>query len=1265
MKPLDSSLIAELCSECPNVPTALVERHVQALGDEYFHSFSREEVCAHLKAIAGLSAENPAHVLVGHAEDDLITCTIVAKDYPMEFSLITGVLAATRFSILSGDIFTYSNSPAPRSPQRDEQKRRRRRSTRPVRYIVDFFKGALEGPHGLRQWESEVREELGLIIGMLDKGDKESFERARHRVNEAVVKRLSEVHGEAPPILYPVHMEIDNDSSPYTRLKIVSEDTPAFLYTLSNALSGFGLSIEHVRIRTISNRVEDEVYLLNAKGNKVRDPLALDKIRLSTLITKQFTYFLAKAPDPYGALSRFEHMVDEMVRKPPKGKWVEMLSDPKALDHLAVLLGASEYLWEDFVRQQYESIIPMLAPYVGQKQFSTPSGKLPQAIRVALAGASTFEEKRKRLNEFKDREVFLIDLDHILSPQFDFHHLAESLTWLAENIVRSAAEIVYDELARRYGRPRTVAGLEARYTIMGLGKIGGAALGYASDIELLFIYGDSGKTDGPEIIPNAEFFERFVREVNLFIRAKRDGIFQIDLRLRPHGNDGPLACSLEKFWQYYGPGGQAHSYERLALVRLRAIGGDEELGRRVERMRDKLLYTAKCIDFNEIYKLRLKQIREKGAEQRLNAKFSPGGLVDIEYSIQMLQVLHGGQVAKLRTPKVHEALHGLAEAGVMGGQEALGLIKAYDFLRDLINALRMLRGSAKDLYLPEENSHEFEHLARRMGYKRGRALSPSEQLKIDFESHTATVRAFLEKHFGLDLSETKTPRTVADLVLLDAPPIETRTDILRAEGFRDLQRAYLNLRSLAGHGHRRQVFARLAVLAMDILSGTPDPDMALNNWERFVRTLGSAEGHFRGLFSQPQKLEILLNIFSSSQFLSDVLVRNPGFLDWVMLPEILNAERKREDLEGELRLAASTSTSRAEWLNKVRRTRRREILRIGVRDICLGTPVFVITRELSVVAEAFVQVVLEEALKRIKEERGLEQDWAELQTQFCIMAMGKLGGRELNYSSDIDLVGICADINDPFRTVYNAVMERVSADLSVHTEEGYAYRVDLRLRPFGSSGELVSGISALVDYYKKKASLWEVQAALKMRPIAGSIALGEKLMDRLQPILISKRKVDEVLGSVEKMRRGAVAPVRTRALCNTRDVKTGFGGIRDVEFFVQGKQLLHGHSKPEILKGNTLEAIDALASESVISADVADLLKQDYILLRRVEHFLQIYEDRQVHALPADEQELRSLAKRVLGKKAEAWHLARKLDQAKERIMKLFETGLQGGPAPC
>jgi [glutamine synthetase] adenylyltransferase / [glutamine synthetase]-adenylyl-L-tyrosine phosphorylase len=657
---------------------------------------------------------------------------------------------------------------------------------------------------------------------------------------------------------------------------------------------------------------------------------------------------------------------------------------------------------------------------------------------------------------------------------------------------------------------------------------------------------------------------------------------------------------------------------------MRAIGGDPALGRQVERLRDEMIYFSGDIRLQDLQRTEGKAILRKNKGGRLNAKFSPGGLVDLEYSVQILQVTHGKDLPALRTPLIHEALNALSDAGVLAEVEAERLVGANGFLRRLINSMRMLRGSAQDLFLPDPASLEYAHLARRMGYGRGGALEPGEQLRIDFENCAAAVRVFVERHFGRDSLPGLETGTVADLVLSDRTAPELKRRVLEKTGFKNTDRAYVNLRSLAGDGVRRETFSKLALLAVEILTRRPDPDMALNNWERFIRALASPEFHFNLLLSQPMRLEILLGIFSGSQFLSDTLVRNPGFLDWVVIPEILHRTREPGDIEEDLRGAAEGSTGHREWLNKLRRLRRREILRIGTRDICLGVSTRDVVAELSRLAEAFVRVVLEQAMGRL----GVPPD---LRDRFCILALGKLGGMELNYSSDVDLLGFWDDRDAPVgekgKMIYARLMEEVRSDLSRHTEEGYAYRVDLRLRPFGREGELASSFSTLLDYYRRTACLWEIQAALKVRPLGGNLRLGYAFLEKMQTVWIKERSRESIVKSIDRMREAALKTSPGAAL----DVKSGAGGLRDVEFLVQGLQLIHCRNRPGILEGNTLTALELLCDAGILPGQAVAEMKEGYLFLRRVEHYLQIMEDQQIHSIPKEKDELRALAKRVLG----------------------------------
>jgi glutamate-ammonia-ligase adenylyltransferase len=439
--------------------------------------------------------------------------------------------------------------------------------------------------------------------------------------------------------------------------------------------------------------------------------------------------------------------------------------------------------------------------------------------------------------------------------------------------------------------------------------------------------------------------------------------------------------------------------------------------------------------------------------------------------------------------------------------------------------------------------------------------------------------------------------------------------------------------------------------------------MALNNWERFVRELDSPLDHYNTLLSQPMRLEILLSIFSGSQFLSDALILNPAFFEWITLPKNVQSLIVRKDAENELRNILLKAHDNDEWLKGLRIYKKRHILRIGTRDICLQAPLQDIVQELSILAEATIQVALDKAISRVVEKNSINKYSDKLKDAFCVMALGKLGGKELNYSSDIDLIGIfdnsiIAVIDDcsGFSTekFYSSVMSSVRSDLSSYTEEGHAYRVDLRLRPYGKSGQLVYSLDSLEKYYKTNASLWEIQALLKIRPVAGNLNLGNIFIDKISSLLFQEFKPAEVVSSIENMRDQAVKLVSKKGgACE--DVKSGLGGIRDIEFLVQGLQLIHMRKNHELLNGNTLMALNDLHKTGILTENVFTQITEDYIFLRKVEHVLQIYEDRQTHSIPQNEAAIKALAKRILGKDANHDIFFEKLKSCQSRVRKAYD----------
>jgi glutamate-ammonia-ligase adenylyltransferase len=326
------------------------------------------------------------------------------------------------------------------------------------------------------------------------------------------------------------------------------------------------------------------------------------------------------------------------------------------------------------------------------------------------------EDWRAGLNAFKDREMFRIDMRHILGYTPEFWDFSYALTDLVEVVTSAAYSRCMEEICRQYGSPLLIDGSPCPATVFALGKCGGRELGFASDIELMFIYAGNGNTTGPNIISTGEFYEELIRSFVDSIQARQEGIFHIDLQLRPYGKAGSLAVSFEAFQRYFMPGGPAWAYERQALVKLRPIIGDRALGESVCGLRDEYVYNGEPFNVTAMRAMRERQIRHLVTAGTFNAKYSPGGLVDVEYLVQGLQITYGVKIPSLRLTNIRMAMAALAEEGILSPDDYARLRKAHTFLRWLIDSLRVVRGNSKDVNIPPFNSEEFAFLARRLRY---------------------------------------------------------------------------------------------------------------------------------------------------------------------------------------------------------------------------------------------------------------------------------------------------------------------------------------------------------------------------------------------------------------------------------------------------------------------------------------------------------------------------------------------------------------------
>ena len=639
------------------------------------------------------------------------TLTITTSDRLGTLSVITGLLAAYGIDIASVDVFTLRFSTDDRPGRRPRSRRRPRLGQgdfRPSATILDIFDvSPSESQPGL--WD-RFRGDLGVLIAQLVS---EGIDSAR----EAVIERVADAFRRRPQAesqLLPMAVSVSNDESPYSRIAIRGSDTQGFLFAFANALAMLRVNVERAEIRTIGAEVEDTFWVTDQRGRRIESEERLSNLRVGVALIKHFTHLLPRSPDPAQALRQFHALTQQTLSEGHPSSEIRNLRSPQVLEILADLMGISEFLWEDFLRMQHESLFPVLTDTRGLERRLSKAA-MGGACRKQASGADGFEAKVRVLNQFKDREMFRIDLRHI-TGHVGFRRFSDELTDLAEVVVEQAAMLVAERLTEQHGPPLLDDRRACTWCICAMGKFGGRELGFGSDIELIFVYEGEGDSQGNSPVANAQYFNDLVRDFTHVVAAQREGIFEIDLRLRPFGNAGALASTLDGFQAYYSESGQARHFERMAMVKLRPVAGDADLGERIKAARDRFVYSDAQVDFENIAHLRGRQAAELVPPGLTSAKHSRGGVVDIEYFVQAAQIEAGRLNASVRETNTLFALSRLAEGGYLSDEKAAMLTETYEFLRRLIDALRVVRGHARDLTLPDADSRQFAYLAQRLRF---------------------------------------------------------------------------------------------------------------------------------------------------------------------------------------------------------------------------------------------------------------------------------------------------------------------------------------------------------------------------------------------------------------------------------------------------------------------------------------------------------------------------------------------------------------------
>jgi glutamate-ammonia-ligase adenylyltransferase len=699
-------------------PEAWIRHHLASFPDAYFRSFGTAQVSRHLEMMRTLGDEHPVQVRSEPEEGGTWRIDVVGYDAFQFLSTLCTLLAVRRLSILEGWVFTSQPPPTPlahASPRRGPGGRRPPRFSpsppalpdrRPR--IVDAFRVRPVRAQGEPPDWPDLQNELTVLTQLLRAG---KYEDVHHRLIRRFVAAMGTDQA-LTDVLEPIHLDFDDRTEETTTsVRIRCRDSFGFLSLTASALALCGIRIVQAEIRTADDRVDDVLWVTDRRGGKITTASKIRELKSSLILIEHFSSRLPRATDPEAALLHFSRFATETMARPDWALGFEALESQEVLDALVRVLGESHFLWEDYLHAQPENILPMICNPAEWTRHPSQR-QLAAELASALAAARSFEERARELRRFRDREIFRADVRSILGRSMGQDEFACELADVAEGLLRAVLEIAIEETRTRL--PRSVPDRPVTAALCALGKFGGRELGFASDLEVMLVYDDRTIGQDPSKTGAGSFFDGVTATLRDVLGSREGHAFDLDFRLRPYGRSGSPATSIATFLDYYRAGGPAWGYERQALIKLRVIAGDPVLGDEIQRHRDRFVYGPEPYDLDCLRRMRRLQIEQLVEAGSVNAKYSPGALVDVEYFVQALQIVHGLDNLALRSPNTLEAMRALGSARFLTDDQVSLLQASYRFFRTLIDALRVVRDHAKDLAVPPLDSEEFLLLSRRM-----------------------------------------------------------------------------------------------------------------------------------------------------------------------------------------------------------------------------------------------------------------------------------------------------------------------------------------------------------------------------------------------------------------------------------------------------------------------------------------------------------------------------------------------------------------------
>ncbi len=893
------------------------------------------------------------------------------------------------------------------------------------------------------------------------------------------------------------------------------------------------------------------------------------------------------------------------------------------LERLARVWACSEFVARTCT-QQPALLAALIAS--GELHSRQAAGTLAQRVEQAVREASDEAELKRRLRTLRRRELVRIawrdlagwaELDEVLAELSEF----------ADACIDRALAWLHRQACERYGEPiGEESGAPVELVVLGLGKLGGRELNFSSDIDLIFAYAEGGRTGGASPISNHEFFMHVGRRlISVLSETTEDGfVFRVDMRLRPNGSSGELVLSFEAMEQYYQIHGR--EWERYALIKARVSGGERAAGERLLAELRPFVYR-KYLDFGAIEAIREmkaminRELVRRG--MRNNIKQGPGGIREIEFIGQAFQLIRGGREPPLQERSILRTLALLRDRRHLQAQAVAELDAAYRFLRTVENRLQMV-ADQQTHQVPQDALGQ-SRLATAMGYG-------------EWSPFLASLRQHMnrvQRHFDQVFAERKHAggRSSADrLDLLWGGALEgaVALEVLAQAGFDTPEEALSLLRALrdgpaytAFSGEGRSRIDRLMPLLLGAAAETAAPTMTLARLIKMVETIGRRSAYFVLLVENPTALSQLVKLSAASAWIAGWISQNPVLLDELLHPAGLYAPAPYAALEQELdrRLAGLAENDLEAQMDVLREFRHGHVLRVAAADVGPGLAAEEVGKHLCDIAEVTVKRSLEIAFQGLVRRHGRPRCGAGEATPgpgFAMIAYGKLGSLELGYGSDLDMIFLYEACPQPGetsgpRTLANEVFfsrlgQRLIHILTTRTRAGLLYEVDMRLRPSGQSGPLVTTLAAFREYQRERAWTWEHQALVRARAIAGKPELRRDFEAVRREVLCLARDPErlrtEVRGMREKMRSA-----QARHEGELFELKHDRGGLVDIEFMVQYWVLLWAARHPELTRHtDNLSLLGVLADTGLLAPERAQLLVAAYRHYLGTEHRLKLTE---------------------------------------------------------